>query len=555
MAAKQFNSILRGDEGALKRALYKSMDFTDIDLRKPIIGIANSYTNSNPGHFNLNEVCTQVEKGIKEAGGTPMSFGVIAPCDGIAAGHTGMRYSLPARDIIAASIEIMVRAHNFDAIVLLASCDKIVPGMLMAAARLNIPAILVNGGPMYPAEYDGKHWDGNIITEAIGWKKQGKITQEEFDHIENIAEPTHGSCAMMGTANTMCCISEALGLSLPGCATIPAVSEDRLKCAEDSGKAIVRLTKENIKSRQILTKKAFNNATRFLFALGGSTNAVMHLQAIYKESGLGYLSLEELREIASSCPQTAAVYPSSEYDMIDFHEAGGVMAVQKSIASMLDMDTLTASGKTLEEIISSTANSARPEVIKPIDAPFSKKAGLAFLFGNIAIDGCIVKTSAIPNGMARFIGSAIVFDSEQEAVKEILKGSVTEGMVVVIRYEGPKGGPGMPEMYQAMKMLEGMGLLQKCALITDGRFSGSNRGLFVGHISPEAYEGGLIALIENGDTICIDIENNSINLNIDEKEMQRRKQIVVKVEKDIQDGFLSHYKKIASSAAQGAVWI
>ena len=550
----QFNPILRGDDGALKRALYKSMNFNDSDLKKPIIGIANSFTNANPGHFNLNNICTSVQEGIKENGGTSMSFGVIAPCDGIAAGHEGMRYSLPARDIIAASVEIMCRTHNFDAIVLLASCDKIVPGMLMAAARLNIPAILINGGPMYPAVYKGKHWDGNIITEAIGWKKQGKITEEEFENIENIAEPTCGSCAMMGTANTMCCISEALGMSLPGSAVVPAIDPQRFEYAKKTGRAIVDLTKKGTTSRQIMTEKAFDNAIKFLLTLGGSTNAVMHLQAIYQEAGLGELSLADIGKIVDICPQTASVYPSSEYDMIDFFEAGGVPCVLKSLESILNGDVNTVSGQTLQEILAQTPLSPRPEIIKAMDAPFAEKAGLKFLYGNIAEDGCIVKTSAIPQGMETFQGPAIVFDSELDAVDGIVQGVVKEGMVVVIRYEGPQGGPGMPEMYQAMKMLEGMGLLHKCALITDGRFSGSNRGLFVGHISPEAYEGGTLALINNGDMITIDIVHDLITLEVDSNTLEQRKQNYKPVEKQIADGFLHNYKNLASSAAKGAVW-
>ena len=550
----QFNPILRGDDGALKRALYKSMNFNDSDLKKPIIGIANSFTNANPGHFNLNNICTSVQEGIKENGGTSMPFGVIAPCDGIAAGHEGMRYSLPARDIIAASVEIMCRTHNFDAIVLLASCDKIVPGMLMAAARLNIPAILINGGPMYPAVYKGKHWDGNIITEAIGWKKKGKITEEEFENIENIAEPTCGSCAMMGTANTMCCISEALGMSLPGSAVVPAIDPERFEYAKKTGRAIVDLTKKGTTSRQIMTEKAFDNAIKFLLTLGGSTNAVMHLQAIHQEAGLGELSLADIGKTVDICPQTASVYPSSEYDMIDFFEAGGVPCVLKSLESILNGDVNTVSGQTLQEILAQTPLSPRPEIIKAMDAPFDEKAGLKVLYGNIAEDGCIVKTSAIPQGMETFQGSAIVFDSELDAVDGIVQGVVKEGMVVVIRYEGPQGGPGMPEMYQAMKMLEGMGLLHKCALITDGRFSGSNRGLFVGHISPEAYEGGTLALISNGDMITIDIVHNAITLEVDSNTLEQRKQNYKPVEKQIADGFLHNYKNLASSAAKGAVW-
>lgn len=549
-----FNPILRGDNGALKRALYKSMDFNDTDLKKPIIGIANSFTNANPGHFNLNSVCHQVQEGIKENGGTSMSFGVIAPCDGIAAGHEGMRYSLPARDIIAASVEIMCRTHHFDAIVLLASCDKIVPGMLMGAARLNIPAILINGGPMYPAVYKGKHWDGNIITEAIGWKQQGKITEEEFERIENLAEPTCGSCAMMGTANTMCCISEALGMSLPGSAVVPAIDPQRFEYARKTGHAIINLVKKGITSRQIMSKHSFDNALKFLLTLGGSTNAVMHLQAIHKEAGLGELSLDDIGKIVEICPQVASVYPSSEYDMIDFFEAGGVPAVLKSIESLLNNDTLSVVGDTLGNILSKTPTTTRPEIIKSITSPFAPKAGLKFLYGNIAQDGSIVKTSAIPKGMETFRGTAIVFNSETEAVEGIVSGKVEEGMVVVIRYEGPQGGPGMPEMYQAMKMLEGLNLLNKCALITDGRFSGSNRGLFVGHISPEAYEGGLLAFINNQDIISIDIPNNILTLEIEPQELENRKKNFILVNKTIADGFLHNYKNLASSASKGAVW-
>lgn len=550
---EHFNPVLRGDKGALKRALYKSMGFTDTQLKKPIIAIVNSYTNATPGHFNLNDVSEKVKQGIIESGGTPMEFGTIAPCDGIAEGHLGMRYILPAREIIASSIEIMVRAHKFDGMVLLGSCDKIVPGMLMAAARVDIPAIFVNGGPMYPACYEGKHYDGNIVTEAIGWKKQGKITEDEFKKIENIAEPTPGSCAMLGTANTMCSLAEAMGMTLPGCANIPAVLSERLAMAYKTGSKIVDLVKNDITARKIITEESIENAIKVLLAIGGSTNGILHLQAIYHEAGLGELDMNKFDDLSRKISHIASVYPASPYDMVDFYEAGGVPAVMKELEAMLDVDCLTATGEKLSDNLKTLKKTTRPEVITTIEHPFHKEGGVAILNGNLAPEGCVIKPAAVPDDLFKFSGKAMTFNSEDEANEAILDGKVKPNTALVLRYEGPKGGPGMPEMYKPMKHLEGMGLSDTCALVTDGRFSGSNRGLFVGHISPEAYEGGPIALINDGDVIEIDIDNRQINLKVSEEELEERRKSFKPVDKKIKNGYLKVYREASSSASKGAV--
>lgn len=547
-----FSSILQGDDGALKRALYKSMGHTDSDLRKPVIAVVNSYTNATPGHVNLNDVAKQVIDGVREAGGVPMMFGTIAPCDGIAEGHLGMRYILAAREVITASIEIMVRAHRFDGMVLLGSCDKIVPGMLMAAARLDIPAILVNGGPMYPAEYQGKHWDGNIVTEAIGWKQRGEISEEEFRYIEDIAEPGPGSCTMYGTANTMSCLAESLGMSLPQTSTIPAIDSERFKVGFSAGQRVVQLVHNGTTARQILTKKAIHNAMCTLLATGGSTNAILHLQAIHYEAGLGNLSLSEFDKLSRKIPLLAAIYPASEYDMIDFHQAGGIAAVEKQLASQLELDALTVAGTKAQALDQVTLLDENP-VITPLDKPIKPDAGVAVLNGNISPLGAVIKPAAVPAHMYEFQGPAVVFDSEQEAIDRIQQGGIEKGSVLVLRYEGPKGGPGMPEMYKPMKFLEGMALSNDCALITDGRFSGSNRGLFVGHISPEAADGGVIGLIKDGDQIKINISERTLGLLVDEAEIQNRYTEWKPLTKQVPSGFLNLYRERAASAAEGAV--
>lgn len=545
------NSILQGDSGALKRALYKTMHNGD-QLKKPVIAVVNSYTNATAGHANLNTLTQKVIQGIEDAGGLPMVFGTIAPCDGIAEGHLGMRYILAAREVITASIEVMVRAHNFDAMVLLGSCDKIVPAMLMAAARLDIPAIMVNGGPMYPADYRGKHWDGNLVTEAIGWKNRGEIDEKEFEAIEDLAEPTIGSCAMYGTANTMCCLAETLGMMLPGSATIPAIADERLVAAYESGKQILSLIHNNITARKILTKEAFHNAAIALLATGGSTNAILHLQAIYYEAGLGELDLSYFDKLSQKIPLLAGIYPATQHDMIDFHEAGGIIAVEKELTDQLELDALTVFGSK-KDVLQMIKPTGRRDVIKTFDAPLQKEAGVAILSGNIAPLGAVIKPAAVPQHLFVFEGKAAVFDSEEEANNAILAGNIQPNTALVLRYEGPKGGPGMPEMYQPMKHLEGMGLSDSCALITDGRFSGSNRGLFVGHISPEAAEGGILALIKDGDVIKIDIKQRSLHLDVSEETLAERQKHLKPIIKDTPRGFLDIYKKAATSAAKGAV--
>lgn len=548
-----YNTLLQGDSGALKRALYKSMGFTDEALGKPLIAIVNTYTNATPGHYNLNEICAQVEKGIQAAGGTAMTFGSIAPCDGIAEGHDGMRYILPSRDLITSSVECMVRAHRFDGIVLLGSCDKIVPGLLMAAARLDIPAIFCNSGPMMPAYYKGKHYDGNIVTEAVGWKQRGEIDEAEFAEIENLAEPCCGSCAMLGTANTMGCMAEAMGMSLPGSAVIPAVYAKRMQVAYETGRTVMDLVKRGITARQVITRESIENAITVLMGIGGSTNAIMHLQAIHKEAGLGRLELDVFDRFSKTVPQIASVYPASPYDMVDFYEAGGVPAVMKELGDLLHPACITVTGRTTSELLEDMGGSLRHEVIRARTQPFALTGGVAVLRGNLAPLGAVVKPAAIPEHLMKVKGKAVVFHSEQEACEAILSGEVEAGSMVVLRYEGPKGGPGMPEMYRPMKCLEGMNLSDSCTIITDGRFSGSNRGCFVGHISPEAYEGGALALVEEGDEIEIDVPLRKLELLVSEDVLQSRRKNWVRPEKKLKDGYLNTYRRISRSAAEGAV--
>lgn len=550
---ENFNALLRGDEGALKRALYKSMGFTDEALSRPLIAVVNSYTNATPGHANLNQLADQVTRGIEAAGGTAMTFSTIAPCDGIAEGHMGMRYILPSRDVITASVECMVRAHRFDGMVLLGSCDKIVPGMLMAAARLDLPAIFLNGGPMYPARYRGKDYDGNIVTESIGWKQRGEIDAKEFLRIENLAEPCVGSCAMLGTANTMGMVAEALGMSLPGCAAIPAVDAKRMQAGYETGRAIMKLVQRGITARKVITEESIENAIALIMATGGSTNAIMHLQAIHREAGLGDLPLSRFDEFSRRIPQVASVYPASPYDMVDFYHAGGVPAVLCELRPLLHTECVTCTGETLGENLAEVQPSEMREVIRTAQEPFSRTGGVAVLEGNLAPKGAVVKPAAVPEQLLTFKGRAQVFGSEQEAVEAIWNGHVAPETCIVLRYEGPKGGPGMPEMYRPMKALEGMNLSGSCALITDGRFSGSNRGLFVGHISPEAYEGGLLGLVEDGDEILIDIPNRRIEMNVPEQTLTARREGWKRPHKDIPDGYLKIYQTASRSAAEGAV--
>lgn len=548
---------LKGLEKAFARSLFKSMGYTDEELTgRPIIGIANSWNTLTPGHFNLNQVSEFVKKGIYRGGGTAVEFGVIGACDGIANGHEGMKYILPSREIICNSIEIEAQAHRLDALVLLGSCDKIIPGMLMAAARLNIPSIIVNGGPMVGGiEFDGRKTDATSVDEAIGMMKAGKIPPEEVLSIENSACPSCGSCAFLGTANTMGCLAEALGMSLPGSALVPATYAERLRIAYESGIKICELAKKDIKPRDIMTAEAIRNGIKTTMAICGSTNAVLHLSALAYEAELDMNILDEFEKLNKTTPQIAKVNPSAKWDMEDFHRAGGIPRVMKNLGNIIETGVMTCTGKTLGENLSEYQFhfEENSEIIKTPDAPFSETGGVAVLRGNLAPNTGITKPGAFDKSLHHFVGKAKVFNSEEEANEAILAGKIEHGDVVVIRYEGPKGGPGMREMYKALKFLYGMGLNKTTALITDGRFSGTNNGCFVGHISPEAAEGGPIAIVENGDEIEIDVEAGKIELRLSDEEIQNRLKKLVPVKKEIPRGYLQVYARLASSADKGAV--
>ncbi len=544
--------ILEYPEWSHIRALYKSMGYTDHDLDRPLIGIANSWNTVVPGHYNLRQVADAVSAGIRQAGGTPVEFGVIAACDGVANGHEGMHYILPTRDLIANDIEMMIQAHRLDAVVLLGSCDKIVPGMLMAAARLDIPALVVPGGPMEGGMYfDGRSSDITSLTEALGMLKVGKISEEEYRELENRAAPGCGSCAFLGTANTMCCLAEAMGMTLPYSGTTPATSAARLRLAQESGRAIVKLVKKGITARQVINKASLENAIKVSMAIGGSTNAALHILAIAYEAEAD-VSIDLFEKFSRTTPHVAKVFPAGPANVPDFHEAGGVPAVMKEISSLLNLEVPTVTGKPMGENIASAQVRSR-EIIKTVKDPFSKEGGLAILRGNLAPNTAVTKPAAIDPSMWTFTGRARVFDSEEAANKAISNGKIVEGDVVVIRYEGPKGGPGMREMYKAMKLLYGMGLALKTALITDGRFSGTNNGCFVGHISPEAAEGGPLAVVEEGDTITIDIPNRELKLDVDEEGIKGRLKKWQKPEPRIKSGYLALYSRLAESANLGAI--
>lgn len=551
------NQILGQEDSAFYRSLFKSMGYTDSELDgKPIIGIANTWNTLVPGHFNLDKVAEYVKRGIYAAGGTPVEFGTIAACDGVAQGHIGMNYILPSREIICNSVEIMVQAHRLDGIVLLASCDKIVPGMLMAAARLDIPAIVCVGGPMLGGiEFDGRKSDLTSIDEARGMVASGKLPQCEYASLENTACPGCGSCSFLGTANTMCCIAEALGLSLPGGGLIPAVYAARLRHSFESGRAIVELTKKGITARQILTKEALRNGIKVTMAICGSTNAVLHLSAVANEAELGMNVVEEFEQLNKVTPQIAKVNPAAKWDMEAFYRAGGIPRVEERLGDLLDTSVMTVTGKTLRENLDEYVYEypENPEIIKTVEEPFSKTGGVAVLHGNLCPHTAVTKPGAIDPSLHRFTGKAKCFNSEEEAEKAILGGKIVAGDVVVIRYEGPKGGPGMREMFKAMKYMYGMGLSKSAALITDGRFSGTNNGCFVGHISPEAAEGGPLAIVHDGDEILIDVIDGKLELHVSDEEIAERYKTLVHPKKDIPNGYLRLYAKVATSADKGAV--
>lgn len=549
--------ILKRPDFCFNRGVYKSMGFSDEDLDKPIIGIANTWSELVPGSYNLRALADHVKHGVYAAGGTPVEFGVTGACDGTAQGNEGMRFILPSRDLIANDVEVMVQAHQLDAVVLLGSCDKIVPGLLMAAARLKIPAILLPGGPMLGGPvFDGRKADLTSLSEGCGMLSAGRISKEELYELENTCAPGCGSCSFFGTANTMCCLSEALGMTLPGGALIPAVYAERTRIAFATGQAIVNLTRKNITADKIITESSIENAIRVLNATGGSTNGVLHLTAIAHEAGIdSAVMLKKFDEIGKSTPLVAKVNPASEFNMEDFYLAGGIPQVMREIEPLLDTSALTVTGKTVAENIQDAKlpKEVDRRVIKTMADPFTKSGGIAVVYGNLAPEGAITKPSAIAPEMLTFQGKARVFDGEEAAETAILAGDVQEGDVVVIRYEGPKGGPGMREMYKAMKYLYGRGLAKSTALITDGRFSGTNNGCFVGHISPEAAEGGVIALVEDGDAITVDIPNQSITLHVSDDELAERRTKWKRPAPRYTKGYLGLYSKLAASASRGAV--
>lgn len=548
--------ILQGLGNQYYRATYKSMGFTTEDLKRPMIGIANAWSECVPGHFNLRQVAQRVKDGIYRAGGTPVEFGVIGGCDGMGQGHDGMHYILPSRELIANSIESMAEINLFDGLVLLGSCDKIVPGMLMAAARLNIPCIVLPGGPMEGgAEFDGRQADQTSSTEAYGMLSAGKITEAEYTALEDTACPGCGSCSYLGTANTMCALSEALGMTLPDGGLAPAASAARLVKAEETGIKIMELVERGITARNIITDGSVRNAVKACLAMSGSTNAVMHLTAIAHEAELGIQVLEEFNTLSDTTPQIAKMNPACKYNVIDFYRDGGVPRLMERMQSILETGEMTVTGSTVAENIATHRYPypATGLVVKTLEEPFGYTGGVAVLRGNLAPDTGITKPGAFDKSLHHFEGEAICFDSEEEAEEAILAGKVRDGHVVVIRYEGPKGGPGMREMYKAMKYLYGRGLSMTTALITDGRFSGTNNGCFVGHISPEAAEGGPIAIVHDGDRIVIDVEKRQLDLLVDEGEIQRRLAQWKRPAPKFTKGWLGLYCKIAASGSQGAI--
>lgn len=555
---KRSNTILEGTENQYYRATFKSMGFSSDDLKgRPLIGIANAWSECVPGHYNLRQVAEKVKAGIYRAGGTPVEFGVMGGCDGIAQGQIGMHYILPSRELIASSVESMAQINLFDGLVLLGSCDKIVPGMLMAAARLDIPCILLPGGPMEGGcEFDGHQADQSSITEAYGMLSSGRMTQEEYEAMEDTACPSCGSCAYLGTANTMCSMSEAMGMTLPLGATTPATAGRRMALAEETGVKIVELVNKEISARKIITDASIRNAIKVCLAMAGSTNAVMHLTAIAHEAELGIDVVREFDELSREIPQIAKMFPSShKFNMIDFYRDGAVPRVMKELGERLDTQVLTVAGVTLGEALAAHKYlyPLTNNVVHSMDDPFGYTGGVAVLRGNLAPNTGITKPGAFDKSLYHFEGEAICFDSEEEAEEAILAGKVREGHVVVIRYEGPKGGPGMREMYKAMKFLYGRGLGASTALITDGRFSGTNNGCFVGHISPEAAEGGPIAIVHDGDHITIDVDRRSLTLDVPQEEIDRRLAAWKRPAPKFTKGWLGLYSTNATSGAEGAI--
>lgn len=547
------NYFCDGVDKAPQRSLFNALGMTKEEMERPLVGIVSSYNEIVPGHMNIDKIVEAVKMGVAMAGGTPVVFPAIAVCDGIAMGHQGMKYSLVTRDLIADSTECMALAHHFDALVMVPNCDKNVPGLLMAAARVNVPTVFVSGGPMLAGHVKGSKTSLSSMFEAVGTYNAGKFDLSDVEEFENKACPTCGSCSGMYTANSMNCLTEVLGMGLRGNGTIPAVYSERLKLAKHAGMAVMELLKKNIRPRDIMTEKAFENAIAADMALGCSTNSMLHLPAIAHECGID-LNLELVNEISERTPNICHLAPAGHTYMEDLNEAGGVYAVLNELAkkNLIHTDCMTCTGKTVAENIKGCENK-NPEVIRPIDNPYMPNGGIAVLKGNLAPDTCVVKRSAVAPEMLKHEGPARVFDSEEEAIAAIRGGKIVPGDVVVIRYEGPKGGPGMREMLNPTSAIQGMGLGSTVALITDGRFSGATRGAAIGHVCPEAAMGGPIAFVKEGDMISIDINNHSIQLEVSDEELAKRKENWVPNEPKIKTGYAARYASLVTSANKGAV--
>ncbi|NLK67815.1 MAG: dihydroxy-acid dehydratase [Clostridiaceae bacterium] len=545
--------IKKGIERAPHRSLFKAMGYTDEEIQRPLIGVVNSVNEIVPGHIHLDKIAEAVKTGIRMAGGTPVEFGCIGICDGIAMGHEGMKYSLASRELIADSCESMAIAHSFDGMVFIPNCDKIVPGMLMAAARVDVPSIFISGGPMLSINKNGTQLDLNSVFEAVGSFKVGAITEEDVAEYENNACPGCGSCSGMFTANSMNCLTEVLGMGLPGNGTVPAVYAERIRLAKQAGMKIMELVEKDIKPSDILVPEAFENALAVDMALGCSTNSVLHLPAIAHEAGVE-LNLEMINTISSRVPNLCKLAPSGPYHVQDLYMAGGVQAVMKELTkqNLLHLELITVTCKTVDENVENV-EVKDTDVIRPIDNPYSPTGGIAVLKGNIAPNGAVVKRSAVANEMLKHTGPARVFNSEDEAIDAIYGGRINKGDVVIIRYEGPKGGPGMREMLGPTSAIAGMGLDKDVALITDGRFSGASRGASIGHVSPEAMEGGPIAAVKDGDIITIDIPDGKLNVNLSKQQLEERMVEWKAPEPRIKKGYLARYSRLVSSADKGAI--
>lgn len=546
------NNMKSGMQQAPSRSLLNAVGMTPEEMRKPIIGIVSSFNEIVPGHINLDKISDAVKLGVAEAGGTPVVFPAIAVCDGIAMGHVGMKYSLCSRDLIADSTETVAMAHQFDALVMIPNCDKTVPGMLMAAARLNIPTVFVSGGPMLSGRVKGKNTSLSSMFEAVGAYAAGKISEDDVMEFENKTCPTCGSCSGMYTANSMNCLTEVLGMGLRGNGTIPAVYSERIRLAKRAGYAVMEMLKRDIRPRDIMTKEAFINALTMDMALGCSTNSMLHLPAIAYEAGVE-LNVDIANEISAKTPNLCHLAPAGHTYIEELNEAGGIYAVMKEISKLglLNLDCMTVTGKTVGENIKNAIN-LDTDVIRPVENPYSKVGGIAVLKGNIAPDSCVVKRSAVLPEMLKHSGPARVFDCEEDAITAIKGGKIVPGDVVVIRYEGPKGGPGMREMLNPTSAIAGMGLDTTVALITDGRFSGASRGASIGHASPEAAVGGPIGLLQDGDIIDIDINANTINARVSEEEFAKRRENWKPRINEV-TGYLARYRKLVSGAPRGAV--